>query len=261
MIHSVSEKGGALRLPDLPMLSGLRWLRRKGLTDGEQGQARFQVRLMEVIHRGDLGTLLSVVEQAKERFLQSPTRFNAHESFRLFENLIDIVKIRERQVITATMDVPKEGGQARELSRARLRLDKAREDLREVVCWVARNELRDNGRKSAEYALRKFDGIAVEERKRLFEEIGRCVQAKFVAVYPELDPRCLREIEQVVEEVRPELEAWLSVQRPQQEPSFSADDVEHGVPQVVPASGNPSGTYRSYRGAPPGLGQILDIRI
>ncbi|MCK5381244.1 MAG: hypothetical protein KAJ81_07215 [Candidatus Latescibacteria bacterium] len=290
MTQRISEKETTPRLPDSPALGGLRWFRRKTLTGGEQARARFQVRLMGVIHSEDLGTMLRVMEQAKEQFFQSPSRFNARDSFRLFENMINLVKIRERQVITASKDVP-EGRGNQELSRARLRLEKARQDLREIVCSAARNELRDHGRRHAEYARRKFDGIGVGGEKRLFEEIERGVRAKFVTLYPELDPSCLRKIGQVVEDARPDLEKWLSVQRPRKETSLPAtlpkeesDDPGGETSQVLseaghgpatghgpeaehgaeaghgPAYGRGSESRRRFRSDRLRLGRILDIR-
>ena len=273
MTQRISKKETSLRLPDLPALGGLRWFRRKALTGGEQARARFQVRLMGVIHSGGFGAMLRVMEQAKEQFFQSPSRFDAKESFRLFENMINLVKIRERQVITASKDVP-EGRGNQELAKARLRLDKAREDLREIVCSAARNELRDHGFKHAEYARRKFDGIGVGGEKRLFEEIERGVQAKFVALYPELDPSCLTKIGQVVEDARPDLEKWLSVQRPRKEvplvatlPQEDSDDSGREASQVLsaaghgPACGRSSESRSRYRSAQLRLGQVLDIRV
>lgn len=272
MTHSISEKETSPRLPDSPVLGGLRWFRRKTLAGGEQAQARFQVRLMGVIRSGNLGTMLRVMEQAKEQFFQSPSRFDARESFRLFENAINLVKIRERQVITASKDVP-EGRGNQELSKARLRLDKAREDLREIVCSAARNELRDHGRKHAEYARRKFDGIGVGGEQRLFEEIERGVQAKFVALYPELDPSCLTKIGQVVEDARPDLEKWLSVQRPRKEalpvvtlPQEDSDDPGWEASRRLsatghgPACGRGSESRSRFRSDQLRLGRILDIR-
>ncbi|MCD6334370.1 MAG: hypothetical protein J7M27_03470 [Candidatus Latescibacteria bacterium] len=266
MPHSISEKKTSPRLPDLPALGGLRWFRRKALTGGEQARARFQVRLMGVIHSGKLGTMLRVMEQAKEQFFQSPSRFDARESFRLFENAINLMNIRERQVITASKDVP-EGRGNQELSSARLRLDKAREDLGEIVCCVARNELRDHGRKHAEYARRKFDGIGVGGEMRLFEEIERSVRAKFVALYPELDSSCLTKIGQVVEDARPDLEKWLSLQRPRKEaplvaalPKGITDNPGSEASQVFPECGPSFQPCGSYRSAQISLGRILDIR-